>query len=179
MFSRMADEHPWYTELREEWKPERVKLLMVAESAPDDHGDPTRRRCFYSARIGADNLFRSVVEAMYEVTAADLAARGKRPWLERLRDDGFFLIDLAAEPVNAMGSTARRQVLRAAVPGCVERAVALDPESAIIVKADVYGMLAEPMRAAGIRVPQEGPIPFPLGNWREQFVESFNRARSV
>lgn len=59
-------ELPWYAELREKWRPERVRLLLMAESAPADDGDENRRRFFYLDRLsGADNLFRGTVEALY------------------------------------------------------------------------------------------------------------------
>ena len=58
-------ENPWYSQLREAWKPSHVRLLLIGESAPDDGGDPNNRRFFYSDRLGSDNLFRGVVKAMY------------------------------------------------------------------------------------------------------------------
>jgi hypothetical protein len=106
-----------------------------------------------------------------------LAANGKRPWLERLRDDGFFLIDLAPYPVNALSPAERWKVLQEAVPACVARASALCPEGVVVVKADLYGLLARPLVAGGLRLPQDGPISFPTGNWRSDFVRGFNQAR--
>lgn len=174
----MTDEEPWYDQLRSQWKPDRVKLLMIAESAPADGGDVSGRRFFYAAgRLGPDNLFRGVVEAMYGTSKVDLQRTGKRPWLERLRDDGFFLIDLAPYPVNALSTTERRRVLKEAVPECVARASALDPVGIAVVKADLYEMLARPLGAAGLPILQDRPIAFPLGNRRADFVTGFNRAR--
>lgn len=152
---------------------------MIAESAPDDSGEVSRRRFFYADRLGADNLFRSVVEAMYGTTRDDLTRTGKPPWLERLRSDGFYLIDLAPHPVNALSRTARRRALLESVSGCVARAAALQPDVVVVVKADLYPMLAGPLRAAGLSLLQDGPIPFPLGNTRAEFIEGFNRARVV
>jgi hypothetical protein len=174
----VTDEEPWYAQLRSQWKPNRVKLLMIAESPPADGGDVSGRRFFYADRIGPDNLFRGVVEAMYGTSKVDLQRTGKRPWLERLRDDGFFLIDLAPYPVNALSTIERRRVLHEAVPGCVARASALDPEGVVLVKSDLYGMLARPLGAAGLPLLQDRPIAFPLGNTRADFVAGFNQARS-
>lgn len=178
MASLVADEDAWYSRLREHWKPTQVRLLMIAESAPDDSGDEAQRRFFYADKLGADNLFRSVVDAMYGATKDNLKRTGKRPWLERLRNDGFFLIDLASGPVNALGSTARRRILRAAVPGCVVRAAAMKPSGIIVVKVDLFALLATPLTTAGLPLLHETPIPFPLGNTRAAFTEGFDRARS-
>jgi hypothetical protein len=175
----MTDEEPWYAQLRSEWKPDRVKLLMIAESAPANGGDVKGRRFFYAAdRLGPDNLFRGVVEAMYGTSKVDLQQTGKRPWLERLRDDGFFLIDLTPYPVNALGAAERRRVLHDAVPGCVARASALDPVGVVVVKVDLYGILAPSLRSAGLPLLHDSPIAFPLGNTRADFVAGFSRARS-
>lgn len=71
----------WYQSPREQWKPSHIRLLLVGESAPDDGGDPGNRRFFYSEPLNqADNLFRSVVAALYDsgkLTKGDL----KEPWL--------------------------------------------------------------------------------------------------
>ncbi|MDF2047767.1 hypothetical protein P2P98_16510 [Microbacterium sp. Kw_RZR3] len=173
----MITEEPWYSQLRARWKPEHVKLLMIAESAPDDRGDLSNRRFFYADRLGADNLFRGVVEAMYGVAKDDLKRTGKGPWLERLQSDGFFLIDLAPHPVNALTGQERRRSLIQSVPNCVARAAQLNPDGVVVVKADLYPMLASPLRDAGLTLLQDGPIAFPLGNTRAEFVASFNRAR--
>jgi hypothetical protein len=39
----------WYAERRARWKPDHVRLLLIAESAPDDGGDIENRR-FFTAR---------------------------------------------------------------------------------------------------------------------------------
>lgn len=175
----MTDEEPWYAKLRIRWKPDRVKLLMIAESAPAGGKDISGRRFFYAAdRLGPDNLFRGVVEAMYGTSKVDLQRTGKRPWLERLRNDGFFLIDLAPYPVNALNSGERRRVLYEAIPGCIARASALEPAGVVVVKADLYGILARPLDTAGLPLLQDRPIALPLGNTRADFVAEFNRARS-
>jgi hypothetical protein len=87
----MSEELPWYGELRQRWRPNHVRLLLIAESAPADHGEESRRRFFYLDRLSrADNLFRGVVEALYGVTQLDSRTEPKTPWLERLRAVGVF-----------------------------------------------------------------------------------------
>ena len=171
----MVDEEAWYSHLREQWKPEHVHLLLIAESAPDDRGDPTQRHFFYADHLGgADNLFRSVVQAMYGATKVDLKQSGKRPWLERLRSDGFYLIDLAPYPVNAGPSqAARTRVLRENVASCVKRAHALNPDEVVVVKSDLYPMLVGPLRAAELSVRQEAVSP---SRWGTSVLSSCRRS---
>ncbi|QEO13102.1 hypothetical protein FLP10_00725 [Agromyces intestinalis] len=151
---------------------------MIAESPPDDGGDLLHRRFFYADRLGADNLFRGVVAAIFGTTKDELKRTGKRPWLERLQAEGFFLIDLAPYPVNGLSGAARRRALIDAVPGCVSRAARLSPDGVVVIKADLYPMLEGPLRDADLPLLQDGPIAFPLGNTRAEFVDGFNRARS-
>lgn len=173
----MGVEAPWYIELREQWRPERVRLLVIAESPPASGDDGGQRRFFYHDYLGYDNLFRGVVQAMYGVQAPELLATGKRPWLQRLKDDGFLLIDLAPHPVNALSNPERRKVLRESVPGCVDRAAALDPEGIVVVKTNLFPLLEGPLRRAGLALLHDHPIVFPLGNVRAEFIHTFNQAR--
>ena len=172
----MTDDDTWYAHLREALKPQHVHLLIIGESAPDDDGDPSRRRFFYSDRLAADNLFRSVVDALYQVTKEELRETGKRPWLERLRADEVFLIDLSPVPVNRATRPARVRMLRESVPGCVDRALALRPDGVVLVSRDVHEFLAQPLRDAGLRVLNDEAVPFPLGSWRSAFVSRFRSA---
>jgi hypothetical protein len=58
-------EDTWYAELRERYRPEHVKLLLIGESAPDPGA--AERRFFYAPTLtSADNLFRGVVLALYD-----------------------------------------------------------------------------------------------------------------
>jgi hypothetical protein len=53
-----------YDELRERYRPGRVVLLLIGESAPDPAG--AARRFFYAPTLTRhDNLFRGVIGALY------------------------------------------------------------------------------------------------------------------
>jgi hypothetical protein len=61
-----VSEDPWYAERRARWKPDKVRLLLIAESAPDDGGDESSRRFFHNdALTGRDGLFRQVVQVLF------------------------------------------------------------------------------------------------------------------
>lgn len=173
----MTDEEPWYAQLRERWKPEKVRLLLIAESAPDDQGDPSRRRFFYADLLNRhDNLFRSVVLALYDVTKDDLVHTKKTDLLARLKGDGVYLIDLVPYPINGLDGAARRHAQTENVAGCVARAKELGPEGVVVIKKDVFALLALSLRVAGLPLLHERGISFPLGNTRAEFVEDFRAA---
>lgn len=168
-------ENSWYVDLRAEWKPRRVRILLIGESAPDDDGDISKRRFFYAPTLTMyDNLYRGVVGALFDEPLLS-AGDTKSPWLTRLKDQGIFLIDLVDSPVNNLpvGRAARR---RASVDACVERAVGLNPDGIIICHAPSFKLLRGPLLENGLRLLHDEPIPFPLGSHRASFIARFSKA---
>lgn len=172
----LADaEDAWYQHLRQQWKPRRVRLLLVAESAPDAGAADAERRFFYAPTVSrADNLFRGVVLALYgqKVSTGD----DRTDLLTRLQDDGVWLIDLAPYPVNHFGGGARRSALRDSVPARVDEILHIAPAGIVICHTPSYRALAPALIAAGAPLLHDQPIPFPLGNFRTQFAEAVRDA---
>jgi len=170
-------EAPWYAALRERYRPERVHLLLVGESAPDPRS--ADRRFFYAPTLtGADNLFRGVLLALYHHRfPPGSAGASKVPWLERLKGDGVFLIDLVPFPVNGLSSGPRARARRDAAADTVAVAVNLRPDGIIVCHAPSFEVLRAPLREAGVPLLHDAPIPFPLGNMRARFVEGVRVAR--
>lgn len=166
-----VDERSWYESLRAEYRPECVRVLLVAESPPS----PTAgtRRFFYSETLtGHDNLFRSVALAAYGMTAADLRAVTKASVLRRLQADGFFLIDAVETPINHMSSGDKRRAIRSGTSRLLHRCVEIEPTVGVfVISTPVHEAVAEAMTGAGITVLNPTPAPFPLGNTRAQFVK--------
>ncbi len=164
----------WYEELREKYRPARVRVLLIAESPPDPgSGD---RRFFYSPVLTRnDNLYRGVAEAVYG-ERRDVDLRDKPAVLKRLKEDGLWLIDATEYPINKTTSTVRAREIAAAVPRLIERCLELAPEIGVIIcHTKVYAAAARALREAGVTVLHTEPIPFPLGNWRAEFVSRFRR----
>lgn len=173
-------ELPWYADLREARRPERVRVLLVGESAPDPGA--AEGRFFYAPLLDRrDNLYRGVVQAFYGGSPGR-AGDPKAPWLDRLMHDGVFLIDLVPFPVNDLSrhkGEARRlraQARRDHIAQCVEHAQRIEPEGVIVCHGPSFDVLAEPMRAAGLPLLHDMAIPFRLGNWRARFVSEVRDA---
>lgn len=111
-----------------------------------------------------------------------VAGDAKGPWLDRLREDGVFLIDLVPFPVNSLSpnkAEARRlraEARRNHVASCVAQARKLDPAGVIVCHSPSFELLTAPIRAAGLTLLHEQAIPFPLGNWRARFVSEVREA---
>jgi hypothetical protein len=163
-----------YDDLRARHRPERVRLLLVGESAPDPGA--AELRFFYAPVLHkADNLFRGVVQALFDASpgrAGDL----KAPWHARLTAKGIYLIDLVPFPVNKLSGRERSQARRAHVDDCVAEARAVEPRGIVVCHKPTFKVLSEPMRAAGLPLLHQEGIPFPLGNQRAAFVAGFRAA---
>ena len=173
--SDKSSDETWYDRLREAYRPTDLRYLMIAESPPDPRaGD---RRFFYAPVLSQyDNLYRGVATSVYGLDTGFDVTR-KTHVLERLRTDGFWLIDAVQEPINRSSGKARHRAIRDEVRTLVQRCQDLAPSGGIIVcHSVVFEEVITPMRAARLTVLHDEPLPFPLGNWRAQFVEGFRRA---
>jgi hypothetical protein len=163
-----------YRQLRERWKPEPVRLLLIAESAPDPGA--AELRFFYAPTLTAhDNLFRGVILAL-DGRSPGRAGDLKRPWLQALRDDGVYLIDLVPFPVNSLASRDRKRALRDHAEECVAEAAACDPQAIAVCHGPTFDALRPALLDARLPLIHEQPLPFPLGNWREQFASGLRAA---
>jgi hypothetical protein len=61
------------------------------------------------------------------------------------------------------------------VPDLVARAVALEPDHVITIKANVCDLAQQPLRAAGLAVVRER-VPFPGSGQQRRFLEAMARA---
>jgi hypothetical protein len=164
----------WYEQLREQYRPDQLEVLLIGESPPDPGA--AGRRFFYAPTLQIDNLYRGVAQAIYgDHQGIDLT--DKPAVLRRLQADGFWLIDATDQPVNHLPPGPRRAAITAAVPQLVARCRDLAPRRGVIICHRVVYQLTTPsLRAAGMPVLHDQPLPFPLGNWRADFVAGLRRA---
>lgn len=85
-----------------------------------------RQRTHTEARSPRQSVPRGD-RGMYEPIPRGSTGQPKRPWLERLRADGVYLVDLVPFPVDKLTSGERRRARREHVTALVEQARALDP----------------------------------------------------
>jgi len=164
----------WYEELRAAYRPQVVRLLLIGESPPDP-GDGAKR-FFYAPTLSHDNLYRGVAAALYGNEPGFDPSR-KLAVLDRLRADGVWLIDAVDEPIDKRSMATRRRAITAGLPSLVERVRDASPTIGVIIcHSVVYELAAPALRKAGRNVLHDVALPFPLGNWRRQFVDGFRAA---
>lgn len=169
---------PWYEQLRERWRPERVRLLIIDEAAPELTAD-SKHEFFYSPSVVSwDPLFRAVVEVLvggeFPPAGAD-----KAPYLERLRDEGVYVIETVPFPVAAYSRAERPHLVERFARAAIERAAALEPDGVLIAFNYGFRALGRGLEAAGLRLLHDGPVPFPRGRYRDQFLAALRSAAAA
>jgi predicted transcriptional regulator len=153
-----SDEASGIADLRDQFKPTKVRTLFVGESSPASGTH------FYRAN---SNLFRATREA-FALAFGDSVPDGPA-FLHDFRDRGCWLVDLADRPVNRLPGRPRKD----AVDAGVERLSALisdaKPNRIVAVKATI----AATVQQAADRAHFAGEIvelPFPVRQWRAAYV---------
>lgn len=159
---------------REQYKPDPVRCLLIAEALPD-----SLDRFFYYPDVRrADYLFLGVMQVLYpglkeEFLAARRPSALKEVLLRRFQADGFFLLDLLDEPLRRSYG-----LLQRAVPELLSRVGAIaNPQTPIVlIKATTFEVAYGPLKAAGYQRIYNRPIPFPSQGWQLRFYELFRGA---
>lgn len=142
--------------------PHQVQTLLIAEAPPQ----ASDRYFYFESVTKHDSLFRHVAAG---ILGTPIDRGNKREALQQIMLKGFFLIDLSADPIVA-GSN-----LASLVPALVPRAKALSPLRIILIKANVFDLLYNPLTEAGLPVVNRR-IPFPGSGQQKRFNESFTAA---
>jgi len=155
-----------YLSLRDKYRPETIKLLLVAESPP------ASGRYFYDPNgARTEPLFAAL---MSEIEASPA---NKHDGLMAFQASGWLLVDATYEPVNSYGSKQRDAVISRDYEQLREDLFCLSPERTapiILIKANVCRLLEPRLIADGFNVLNCGrPVYFPStgqqGKFREQF----------
>jgi hypothetical protein len=153
--------------------PHRTRVLVIAEAPPsaDD-------RYFYFERvINKDWLWIALMKALYPsdwswITKQERSR--KAYWLEKFRDDGFWLIDAVKEPLNGSETEVIAKI-RANVSTLILEVHRIAPEQIVLIKTNVYDELLAPLREAGLNVVNEKALPFPSSGQQTKFHTEFRR----
>jgi predicted HTH domain antitoxin len=146
--------------LRTRYRPSDVRTLMVGESSPAGGTH------FYRAN---SNLFRAVRDA-FVIALAPAAVPNGQAFLAFFAAQGYWLVDVADQPVNHLSGTARREAVEAGVTRLRETIEEAHPQTIIAVKATVGQSVREAAETAHVAAAVD-VLPFPVRQWRAAFVE--------
>lgn len=162
----MSSSH--YEAIRQQYRPDAISLLLIAESPPPAPEIQSSRQFYYTDRIRKDDrLFTNTIRALYpeaaDVSELDLEA-SKETWLRRFQADGYYMIEALETSQRHEVTKGQRQVrIHEQVPRLLERVRELaSPQTGIIlIKSNVFDVAAEPLRQAGFRVLNTELVDYP------------------
>jgi len=159
------------TRLRQRYRPERIKVLFVAESPPESSDEEVR--FFYNPRQERwDHMYRAVMQAVFP--EFEYRPGEKDNWLRRFQERGYYLIDATDRPVNHLSPAERRRELGLAVDGKLSeiRGLVAPSTPIVLVKKAIFAAFHRPLREAGYNVIHESFLPFPSHGHQARFVET-------
>lgn len=157
-----------YDKIRKKYQPDRIAFLLIAESPPPAPHIQSSRQFYYADRIRKDDrLFINTIRAVYPETAdtpePELEAQ-KESWLQRLKQDGVYMIEaLEDSQEHEVIKKDRQARIRAALPHLIERVgqLASDDTKIILIKSNVFDVAAEPLRESGFTVLNTELVDYP------------------
>jgi hypothetical protein len=144
---------------RRQYRPGRVDLLLVGESAPAGGTH------YYLAN---SRLFGAVREAFVRVYGVNVP--DGKDFLSFAQDHGLWLVDLAAKPVNRLSGSARSRPVAMGSKRVGRQIRETDPAFVVAIKATIFGDVRDCLAYANSRAEFVG-LPFPVMQWRAAFVQ--------
>lgn len=157
-----------YDKIRQKYRPDHIKILFIAESPPPSADVQSSRQFYRSERVRRDDrLFVNTIKALYP-EAAELAETQLEPekeqWLRRFQADGYYMIEaLEISQEHEVTKGDRQERIKAALPRLLDRVRALASRDTklILIKSNVYEVVAGPLRQAGFPVLNTELVDYP------------------
>lgn len=158
-----------YEEIRQKYRPQQIKVLLIAESPPPGPSIGGSRHFYRTDRNrGADDrLFLKTVQGKYPEAAdkpVDELEKEKEQWLRRLQQDGWYLIEALEESQkHQVKKPERQRKIKEALPRLIERVreLAYKDTKIITIKSNVFDVAAPALREAGFSVINEKNVDYP------------------
>lgn len=159
---------------RLKYKPKKIKYLLIAEAPPDS----IDRFFYYDSVKQHDYLFLGVAQALYPDLKEQFIFSGrsgdiKDSILQKLKADGFYLLDLSELPLSLMTGDLSSQL-----PTLVSKIkkVADTNTKIILIKTNVYDTAFRYLQDMDFQSVLNVRIPFPGQGGQTLFQQKFKEA---
>lgn len=164
---------------RQKYKPEAIKFLLIAEAPPKVES----KRFFYFEDVqNGDSLFLETMKVVYPSDCSNMKSvrQRKGEFLERFKNDGFYLIDASEKAMKDTRPTEKKKQIEESLPSLVEkvRNVVSEDTKIILISSTVYEVCCNRLKSEGFSVINEDAIPFPIG-WQKEFREKLGTLLST
>lgn len=156
-------------EARENYKPENIKLLFIAEAPPEDPD-----RFFYFENVPTNDwLYLAIAKNLFGDKDSFLFRQLKPEYLKQLKQSGIYLMDLSStagfNEVTAVNDFMERIEK--------ENNINKDTTKIILIKANVYDCLYRRLKNAGYNVIDKR-LPFPASGQQKNFATGMEEIRN-
>lgn len=159
---------------RKKYKPEKVKCVFIAEAPPDS----VERFFYYEDVKKADYLFLGIIDVLYPELKTDYlslrrSTEKKKEVLNKLKSDGFYLLDLLNEPIGSFKEDLNEaaRILVNKIESEFEKNIPV-----ILIKANVVDLLYNKLISAGFINVSKERLPFPSTGGQTKFRNGFIKA---
>lgn len=137
-------------ELRQSFKPTKVKTLFIGESPPAGN------TFFYN---GNSKLYQCISSSFQAVFPS--MSKGPDKFLKQFSEMGCYLDDLCIDPVNKLSEEKRIQARKRGIPGLSQRISILNPAAIICVMKAISSHVNEAIQISGISLSYSAESSFP------------------
>lgn len=162
-----------FYQAREKYKPRHIKVLFITEAPPTAE----RNQYFYFEGVRrGDSLFLEMMKVLFpeEVkvfeTVRSLRAE-KSYFLERMQEEGYFLMSAVDTPLPDKTAHARMKLYRENLPELIKSIleVAKPNTPVILISAVVFRAIGRELKASGFHVIHQELIEFPNSGQQANF----------
>lgn len=164
-----------YEEAAKEYKPDKIKYLFIAE-APPKKKEGQELRYFYFDKVAIyDYLIQNIVETLF---SEEYKRSDKRCWLNKLKEEGFFLIDAIEKPIKSgLSNKVIAGYINDNFPNLLQKLKNLTDKDTkiILIKKVVFNELDKKLKTYGFNVINTEMLDFPSSSRQPQFREKFKK----
>lgn len=163
-----------YEQIRQQYRPKHIKVLLIAESPPPAADVQSSRHFYRSEAIRRDDrLFTNTIRALYptteRLTEKELEIQ-KVNWLKQLQADGWYMVEaLDHSQPHEITKQQRQKLIHDTLPHLLDkvRILAESNTKIILIKSNVFDVAAEPLRRVGFDVLNTRLLDYP-GHFNQQ-----------
>ncbi len=168
-----------FEKARQKFKPKKIKYLLIAETPPKSNSD----RFFYFENVeNQDSLFLETIKLLYPRETTPLKPKEirkrKKEFLEKFKNDGFYLIDSLDQPFENKYSTSKKiKLIKDGQKALGEKIQNLLSEQTkvILIAVPVFKANFQFLKNQNVPIINEEAIDFPGSGGQKKFREKMNR----
>ena len=169
-----------YASAAKTYRPKEIKTIFIAESPPEEDENGVKRYFYFPD----DSRWEFLLDGIAGVVFPDMEYDIKKPEdkkriLEKLKEGGYFLVDACEFPINKLPEKEKTSHIQNNYKDLKERLKSLvkDDTQIVLIKKNIYDLLAEKLKADGFNVINEEFIDFPSNGNQGKFKKKMQKLK--